>query len=243
MMAYSEKVGLAQNGRDYIPCFIFNPGRDATIWLEGHDNTGLAIPGTGRYVTFTAAELGFPQAQRTYQAVDLFAEHPLRDGWYGKINYTWSRSTGNMEGQTNSDTGQLDVAITANWDYPEFMAGANGLLPNDRAHQLKAYGFYAVTPEWSIGAYALVQSGRPKVCIGTDQAAENGQNNQYGAAYGGPGYGNVYMYCDGAQVSRGSIGRMPVEKRLDLNLVYSPAAARGLAFKLDVFNVFTPSAR
>jgi hypothetical protein len=238
MVAYSDKVGLPQKGRDYIPCFIFNPGRDATIWVEGHDNTGLAIPGTGRYVTFTAAELGFPKAERTYKAVDLFAEHPLRNGWYGKINYTWSKSTGNMEGQTNSDTGQLDVATTANWDYPEFMAGTNGLLPNDRTHQLKAYGFYALTPEWSLGANALIQSGRPKVCIGTDEAAENGDKNKYGAAYGGPGYGNVYMFCNGAQVTRGSIGRLPVEKRLDMNLVYSPAAVKGLGLKLDVFNVF-----
>ena len=238
MMAYSDKAGLAQKDRAYIPCFIFNPGRDATIWLEGHDDVGLAIPGSGRYVTFTAAELGFPKAQRSYRAIDLFVEHPLRRGWYGKVNYTWSKSRGNMEGQTNSDTGQLDVATTANWDYPEFMAGANGPLPNDRTHQLKAYGFYFLTPEWSVGAYALVQSGRSKVCIGTDKAAENGDKNQYGAAYGGPGYGNVYMFCNGVQVPRGSIGRLPVEKRLDLNLVYAPAPLRGLAIKLDLFNVF-----
>lgn len=238
MVAYSDRVGLQQKGRDFIPCFIFNPGRDATLWVEGHDNTGLAIPGTGRYVTFTAAELAFPKAERNYKAVDLFAEHPLRNGWYGKVNYTWSKSSGNMEGQTNSDTGQLDVATTANWDFPEFMAGTNGLLPNDRTHQLKAYGFYAITPEWSVGANALVQSGRPKACLGTDEAAENGDKNQYGAAYGGPGYGNVYMYCAGKLTPRGTIGRMPYEKRLDMNLVYSPAAVKGLGLKLDVFNVF-----
>lgn len=238
MVAYSDRVGLPQKGRDYIPCFIFNPGRDATLWVEGHDNTGLAIPGSGRYVTFTAAELGFPKAERKYTAVDLFAEHPLRNGWYGKVNYTWSKSKGNMEGQTNSDTGQTDVATTANWDFPEFMVGTNGLLPNDRTHQLKAYGFYQLTPEWSIGANALVQSGRPKACIGTNEDSENGLNNQYGEEYGGPGYGNVYMYCNGVVVPRGSIGRMPVEKRVDMNLVYSPAAIKGLGLKIDVFNVF-----
>lgn len=239
MLAYSDSVGLPQKGRDYLPCFIFNPGKDATLWVEGHDNTGLPIPGSGRYVTFTAAQLQFPKAERKYKAVDLFAEHPLRNGWYGKINYTWSRSTGNMEGQTNSDTGQLDVATTANWDYPEFMIGANGLLPNDRTHQLKAFGFYQVTPEWSVGGNVLVQSGRPKVCIGTDQDAEDGLKNPlYGETYGGPGYGNVYMFCNGAYVPRGSIGRMPVEKRLDMNLVYSPAKVKGLSFKVDVFNVF-----
>ncbi|WP_426195875.1 TonB-dependent receptor [Massilia sp. DWR3-1-1] len=239
MLAYSDKVGLQQKGRDYLPCYIFNPGSAATLWVEGHDNNGLAIPGSGRYVTFTEEQLGFPKAERKYKAVDLFAEHPMRNGWYGKINYTWSRSTGNMEGQTNSDTGQLDVATTANWDYPEFMAGTNGVLPNDRTHQLKAFGFYQLTPEWSIGGNALVQSGRPKVCIGTDLDAEDGLKNPlYGATYGGPGYGNVYMWCNGSAAPRGTIGRMPFEKRLDMNLVYSPSLIKGLAFKVDVFNVF-----
>jgi hypothetical protein len=60
------------------------------------------LPGQGRWVTFTAKEMGFPKVERTYTAIDLFAEHPFRNHWYGKVNYTWSRSKGNMEGQTNS---------------------------------------------------------------------------------------------------------------------------------------------
>jgi hypothetical protein len=44
--------------------------------------------------------MGFPKVERTYTAIDLFAEHPFRNHWYGKVNYTWSRSKGNMEGQT-----------------------------------------------------------------------------------------------------------------------------------------------
>jgi outer membrane receptor protein involved in Fe transport len=35
---------------------------------------------------------------------------------------------------------------------------------------------------------------------------------------------------------RGSQGRLPWEKRLDLNLTYAPARLKGLALKLDVFN-------
>jgi hypothetical protein len=210
-----------------IPCFIFNPGEAAAVWLNGSD-------GSGRYVNLSAAEMGFPKIERTYKAVDLFAEHPLRNGWYGKVNYTWSRSKGNMEGQTRSDTGQTDVGTTAAWDFPEFARDSSGVLPNDRTHQLKLFGFYELNPEWSVGGNALVQSGRPKVCLGTNEVADAGESNPYG----GPGYGAEYFWCAGHPAPRGSLGRLPVEKRLDLNVVYRPASAKGLALKAEVFNVF-----
>ncbi len=237
---YSAKNGIKQEGspRDYLNCFIFNPGRDATIWVEEHNAEGLATGKGGRYVTFTAKELGFPQATRKYTALDFFAEHPLRNGWYGKINYTWSRSSGNMEGQTNSDTGQSDIAVTANWDFPEFMTFTNGVLPNDRTHAIKAFGFYEFNKELSMGANFLVQSGRPKTCSGTDLDAEEGLKNPLGAEWGGPGYGNAYMWCNGKPAPRGSLGRMPYEKRLDLSLTYKPAVLKGVSFGFDVFNVF-----
>jgi hypothetical protein len=54
----------------------------------------------------------------------LFLEHPYRNGWYAKVNYTLSRNKGNTEGQTLSDTAtaQGDVAATQTWDYPELMS-------------------------------------------------------------------------------------------------------------------------
>ncbi|MDP3785648.1 MAG: TonB-dependent receptor [Undibacterium sp.] len=238
--AYSQKAGLTQAGvpRDYLSCWIFNPGEASTIWIESHDALGEPT-GNGRYVTFSAAEMGYPKAERKYTAIDVFAEHPLRNSWYGKVNYTWSRSKGNMEGQTNSDTGQSDVAITSNWDFPEFMTFANGHLPNDRTHQLKAFGFYEFNPEWSLGANMLIQSGRPKVCRGVDLISEHGENPNYpiGVEWGGPGYGTAYMFCNGVPAPRGSLGRMPAEKRLDLSLTYKPNYLKGLVVGVDMFNV------
>lgn len=238
--AYSKKAGLTQAGspRDYLSCWIFNPGEASTIWVESHDDVGNAT-GNGRYVTFSAAEMGYPKAERKYTAIDMFAEHPLRNSWYGKVNYTWSRSKGNMEGQTNSDTGQSDIATTANWDFPEFMTFTNGVLPNDRTHQLKAFGFYEFTSEWSLGASVLMQSGRPKTCQGTDVKSDNGNNPAFPlqAEWGGPGYGASYMFCNGKPAPRGSLGRMPTEKHLDLSLTYKPMTVKGLVLGLDVFNV------
>jgi hypothetical protein len=217
--AYAEKNGYEPDPLQTL-CYIFNPGEDVTLW-------SLDTTGKGRYVSFSAAELGFPKAERRYAALDMFAEHPLRNGWYGRVNYTLSRSWGNMEGQTRSDTQQSDIGISAGWDFPEFMAHSRGVLPNDRTHVLKAFGYYEINPEWILGANLLLSSGRPKVCLGTNTEVD--QNI---------GYGPEYFYCDGKVSPRGSLGRMPVEKNVDLQLAYSPQTIKGLSLKVDVFNLF-----
>jgi hypothetical protein len=237
MFVKAQELGIEVHSKDFMNCFIFNPGEAATIWIGAHDSQGQPIDSPkAQYVTFSAADLGFPKAERSYRALDMFLEHPFRGGWYGKVNYTLSRSYGNMEGQTRSDTGQTDVATSAAWDFPEFTAYGSGLLPNDRKHQLKAYGFYELTPEFSVGASLLVQSGRPKTCLGTNEAAEAGELDPFGDQ-GGPGYGAEYYWCAGKPAPRGSLGNMPWEKQLDLSLMYRPAALKGLSFKVDVFNV------
>jgi hypothetical protein len=209
-------------------CQTFNPGEDNVFMV---DYSGDASKLTR--VPLTAAQQGFEKPQRTYAALDLFAEHPFRSGWYGKVTYTWSRNKGNTEGQVRSDNGQSDVAVTSVWDYPELMVGANGLLPNDREHQIKAYGFYELTKEFMLGGNALLASGRPRSCIGT--SAQPGDS---------PNYANQSFWCLGSDVphntihQRGSLGRLPWDTRLDLNVAYKPATLPGLQARVDVFNVF-----
>lgn len=207
-------------------CYLFNPGIANTFVFD--------IDGKGNYkeIALSAADLGFEKAKRTYTALDLFLEHPFRNGWYGKINYTWSRSYGNTEGQVRSDNGQADVSVTATWDYPEIMRGAMGLLPNDRTHQIKAFGFYQLNNEWSVGGNLLLASGRPRSCLGGDPNPGDS-----------PNYNNQAFFCFGetsAQnqlVPRGKIGNLPFDKRLDLNVTYKPTFLNGMAFKMDVFNI------
>lgn len=241
ILDFAQKNGITILAPNAVNCYIYNPGRDVTLWVDGNDAAGNpVVTGKGQYAHFTAAQIGEPEAKRTYAAMDLYLEHPMRNGWFGRINYTLSRSSGNMEGQTRSDTGQTDVGTSAAWDFPEFAPGSNGLLPNDRKHQLKAFGVYQVTPEWSVGGFAMLQSGRPRLCLGTNSVIdENGDPaNPLSAIYGGPGYGAEYYYCGGKTTPRGSLGRLPWEKRLDLNLTYAPAMPmlKGLAVKLDLFN-------
>ena len=223
--AVRNKVSTANWGFG-LGCVILNPGEDQTFLVD-FNNSDLAIKPTLTTVKLSAAEIGLPKAKRIYAALDLFAEHPLRDGWYGKVNYTRAKNTGNTEGQTNSDSGQANVSITAVWDLPQIMEYADGLLPNNRTHQVKAFGFYQVTPEWTVGGNFLAASGRPRGCLGIhpDPAIQD------------IGYGAAFHYCKGVPVPRGTSGEYPWDVRLDMNLVYSPKALDGLSLKLDVFNI------
>jgi hypothetical protein len=210
-------------------CASFNPGQGNSFWV---DYAGTQSNYTK--VDLTAADLGFEKAERKYTAVDLFLEHPYRNGWYGKVNYTWSKDKGNTEGQTLSDvnTGQADVSATMAWDYAEIMRGANGLLPNDRTHQIKAFGWYDLTSEWTLGGNLDIESGRPLGCLGGNP--NPGDSPNYGLEHWCNGTGN---YKTNVFTPRGSLGRYPWTKTLDMNLVYRPAMIKGLSFKLDVFNV------
>ena len=205
-------------------CATFNPGVDNDFLVDFNDKNPALAGKTYTQVHLTKEMLGFPEAKRTYAAVDLFAEHPLRNGWYGKLNYTWSRSVGNTEGQTRSENAQINPGATTTWDRIELMDGAYGKLPNDRTHQVKAYGFYNVLPEWTVGGNALVAAGRPINCIGNHPTDTS--------------YGSNYFWCNGVRVDRATKGNLPWDTRLDMNLVYAPAAVQGLALKMDMFNVF-----
>ncbi|WP_426700267.1 TonB-dependent receptor [Rhodanobacter sp. Col0626] len=218
-------------------CRLFNPGR-ANVFLVPNDD------GTLKTITVTQAESGFPELKRRYYALDFFLEHPLDNGWYGKVTYTFSRSYGDTEGQLRSDTGQTDVSQTVSWDRPENMVGSNGPLPNDRTHALKAYGYFEFTPEWRVGGAFTVLSGRPKNCNGYWPVA--------GVPFlGGGGYffcgvdavvdanGNVVTPATYKETPRGSQGRMPWEYTVDVNAAYRPAFAdHQFELKVDVFNLF-----
>ena len=156
-----------------------------------------------------------------------YLEHRFNNQWYGKLQYIFSRSYGNSEGLLKSDIGQLDPSVTQDWDSPEITMGANGPLPNDRTHVLKAFGYFQPNERWLFGSNFSVASGRPKNCFGL------GPNDVIG-------YGPAYFYCDGKPAPRGSRGRLPWTWNLDLSAQYMPDFAKNkLAFTADVFNVFT----
>ncbi len=221
--AFAAKNNIDATNYGGFNCASINPGRTNILLVDFAGNK------TYTPVTLTSADMGFKEGpKRTYTAIDLFVEHPLRNGWYGRVNYTHARSRGNTEGQTLSDLGQTDVAATQTWDVGGVMDFANGPLPAERKHQIKAYGYYTLSSEWTIGANAFIASGRPKNCLG------------YNPDPAFAAYSSSYFthYCFGVPAPRGDRGTLPWDQKLDMNIVYKPAYVKGLSLRMDVFNLF-----
>ncbi|MBB2757016.1 TonB-dependent receptor [Xanthomonas arboricola] len=210
-------------------CVIFNPGKTNTYNLANRDGSGFT------QLQMSQSDWGFTdKAKRSYIAVDLFLEHPFDEKWYGRIDYTWSHSYGNTEGQVKSDIGQSDVSKTQDWDAAALMYYAGGSLANDRRHQLKAFGAYQITPEWMASATLRVMSGTPVSCLGYFNDPENPDPISYGSAY---------HYCGGQPSRPGDAGRTPWIKNVDLGVTYRPSfAEHKFALGLQVFNVLNDRA-
>jgi len=113
------------------------------------------------------------------------------------------------------------------------MVGANGRLPNDRTHQIKAFGYFQLNDDWRFGANAQIASGRPKSCTSFYPTADRGLYN-----------GSFYFFCGlpgtpGYEFSpRGSRGSAPWTYLINLNVAYTPTwLDKNLTFQVDVLNV------
>jgi outer membrane receptor for ferrienterochelin and colicin len=202
-------------------CYLINPGRANTF-------TVVDAGGAYRDVTLSNADLGFPKFKRRYYGLEAFLEHPFDGRWYGKIDYVFSRSYGDSEGQLRSDIRQTAASTSIDWDFPALMSYSNGAQSNDHTHQVKLYGYYQITPEWQVSGNLQLISGNPRNCLGF-----------YGPEQTDPdGYGSYYHWCGGQPSPPGS-HRLPWNKRVDVGVAYRPAFAAGrLGFALNVFNLF-----
>lgn len=204
-------------------CFLYNPGKDLTA------NIDINGDGQLKEIVIPADALHMPAAKRTYKAVELTFERAWDKRWSLQGSYVLSYSKGNAEGYVKSDIGQDDAGISQDFDYPGLMEGAEGYLPNDRRHTFKVFGAWALSDEVRMGVNLVVQSGRPKNCFGVYAGTLDGVSQAYGDAS---------FWCGGKLTPRGSLGRQPWTKQLDLQFTYTPSWARGFTFSADVLNVF-----
>ena len=203
---------------------MVNPGETSNILVKGPD--GQLHP-----IDFTREEQGLTKGPiRKYYSIDLSLQHEWDGKWFAKIDYVFSRTWGNTEGPVSTYSQQSGSyeSLTTAWDFPERMEYSYGVLPNDRKHQLKIFGAYAITPEWTVGGNLYIASGTPRLCrggYGPDQIALHGSH--------------TYYWCGGVPVPPGSLGRLPWTHQLSLNVDYRPAwAQHRLDFNLAAFNVF-----
>ncbi|MFK2877678.1 TonB-dependent receptor [Rhodanobacter hydrolyticus] len=233
---------------------LVNPGRSNTLNYCLADN-GAALPKCTQYGTYTwnpatavgnASDglSGFPAAFRKYYSLEESLEHPWDGKWMAKVDYVFSKSYGTTEGPTDSAIGQISSAsgaagghqsgsITQNWDFPELMQYSNGLLANDHKHSFKAYGTYAITPEWLVSGMVIIQSGAPLSCQGF-----------FGPGQTDPiGYASItngsYHWCGGQPSRPGDAGFTPWTHQVNLSVSYIPAwAGKHLTLQFQVFNAF-----
>lgn len=205
---------------------IVNPGSSSTIVLSDTIN-GEA---TARTVEFSAAELGYPKAKRTYTALELSFERAFDGIWALQGSWTISESRGNTEGYVKSDNGQTDAGITQDFDQPGLTEGSDGLLPNHRGHVFKLFGSYQLTDNLLVGGNVSVSSPRAFGCIGlhpTDLFAQ--------------AYGAASNYCNGELVPRGTAAESEWIKQIDMSLRYTVPEnflPGDLVLRADIFNIF-----
>jgi hypothetical protein len=217
---------------------LVNPGRTNTLRYLADDGTYKTFkwnPATQSDGTVT----GFPRAYRNYYSLEESLEHPWDGKWMAKVDYVFARSYGTTEGPTDSPVGQISNASGAAgggqsgssaeaWDFPALMQYASGDLPSTPKHTLKAYGTYAITPEWLVSGTYIIQSGTPFTCLG----------------YWGPdeadvdGYGEAYHWCGGEPWPPGK-EHTPWTHQLNLGVSYIPEwAGKHLTLQVQVNNVF-----
>ncbi|MFC4314060.1 TonB-dependent receptor domain-containing protein [Steroidobacter flavus] len=232
-----EEVWLDSNGNQAILpnggfpyCRMFNPGEDAVFLTDFYDNGSLTE-------TTVPGDLLSPKARRTYKALELFWDGNW-DRTFVQASYTLAYSKGNTEGGVKSDIGQDDTNVTQDFDYKELAVDSYGYLPNDRRHSLKVFGSYALTEEVSVGTNLLVQSGRPKNCLGV-LYPYHGIIHPYGSSFFRCATTTAGAVLGPSEPKpRGTAGRLPWTYQVDLSFAYTPRWADGLIAKMDVFNVF-----
>lgn len=216
-------------------CYMFNPGGTNTFSV-GHTDAAGNPTGARSEFSMSQADWRFPdRMKRRYSGLDIYLERPFDGRWEARIDYTYSRSHGNMEGQVKSEFGQTNISKTQDWDVAEMMMNAYGYLANDRRHQLKARGSLQLTEELLVSANVRIQSGGPISCLGYYNP--DGSIDENTPAGDPVSYGSSYHSCLGSIATPGSL-RTPWAKWLDLGLQYRPNfAGRKLALGVQVRNV------
>jgi hypothetical protein len=128
----------------------------------------IANPGEGlTSLAFTNPNVPLPKPVRDYDSVELAYEKRMRNNWYLRTSYLWSRLYGNYSGLSQSDeNGRTSPNVGRLWDYPLMMfqdggTAALGPLATDRPHQFKAQFIYQFDFGTSFGANEYIASGLP----------------------------------------------------------------------------------
>ena len=161
----------------------------------------------------------FPRATREYTALELTAEKHGGKNFDFYASYVLSRNYGNHPGLFTSAWG-IAPTITNQFDLPEMLVNATGLLPNDRTHVFKFFGSYRWPFGLVLGTSIIWQSGTPL------------------SELGGSSFGGMWNNFIG---QRGSVGRTPALFDLNFRVTYDLSRIMNSSWKpkivLDLFHL------
>jgi hypothetical protein len=240
-----EISATGQCGEDgAIGWVMANPGKPVTVWgdsnCDGDADAWITVDTAkegwamydeeGNFL----GQRGWVKPKRTYKAIELQVDRAWDDKWAFNASYTWSKSEGNAEGPVNSDTNFSDTGRTENFDDPWVNLNGHGPLANNREHQFKLRGNYALNENWMVGATLDASSGGPITGFGT------------GNPFDATKYHSYYICvsaCDGAQPiyelsPRGGYGEMPWTYDLGASVTYTQSFGEAdMRIKFAVYNV------
>lgn len=247
-----DDMQITYNGFCEVDPFVMgNPGRELTFYTDtdcdGENDRFVTIDTSkhgwalyndnGDFV----GDIGYGTPKRDYRALELTVDRAWDKRWAFNATYTLAYSRGNAEGPVNTDTGFSDTGRTEHFDDPFVDLNAYGPLPNDRRHQFKLRGSYAINDSWTIGATANLQSGTPITGFGVGNPID------------GTNYHSLYICvanCTASNPServyelspRGSYGDLPWTYNVNASLSYTHSfGSADLRASLSVFNLFNAS--
>jgi len=240
----------------YIGWVMANPGKKVTVWgdtncdgdADGWVNVDTSKEGWAMYrqdgldadgdpIMTYIGQRGWDKPKRDYKALELQLDRAWDGKWSLNASYTLAYGRGNAEGPVNSDTDFADTGRTENFDDPWVNLNGYGYLANDRRHQFKFRGAYAITDEWLVGATLDARSGGPITGFGA------------GNPYDSKVYHSYYVCvenCDSdfsaervfAHSPRGGYGRMPWSYELGASVTWLKSFNEtNLRVKFAVYNL------
>ena len=169
-----DDMQITYNGTCEVDTFVMaNPGRDLTFYTDtdcdGENDAFVTIDtATEGWALYDddgnlVGSRGWEKPKRTYKALELVLDRAWDDKWALNASYTLAYGNGNAEGPVNSDIkgGFSDAGRTENFDNPFVNLNGDGPLANDRRHQFKFRGIYAISENWQLGGTLSAQSGQP----------------------------------------------------------------------------------
>ncbi len=239
----------------YVGWVMANPGEKVTVWGDTDCNGSMGwvtvdtakegwamyrqdgLDADGEPIMTYIGQRGWDKPRRDYKALELQLDRAWDGKWSMNASYTLAYGRGNAEGPVNSDTDFADTGRTENFDDPYVNLGGYGYLSNDRRHQFKLRGAYAVTDSWLFGATLDARSGGPVTGFGV------------GNPYDSTVYHSYYVCvenCDStfseervyAHSPRAGYGRLPWSYELGASVTWLKSfGAADLKVKFAVYNL------